>query len=250
MLQTFTIDGNGRQIDAKARFFRYESGNAGGADESIRVRTDGQDLGTYLPGDAIKLPVDATRWVITPTSSALIATVRLGTAAVESARLVGTVRVVDEGASKTLAGLQFFAYNRKLATAGVYSIAGILAGARTVVVKRMSVSSSAVGIVQFWSGTGALTSGPNSGTVFNKRVRTGAAALAVTHSGFSAAAVPTGVELPGAASQGFFYVPAALAFLEYPLTTPLVIAPGEFFGVQGPAVNTEVGILVDMEEKT
>ncbi len=95
MLQTLTFAGP-RLINAAASFFRYESGSAGGADESIRLRADGQDLGTYYPGDSVELPQACSSWEISPTSSACAGIVRLGVGRVQSARLSGRVSVVDE----------------------------------------------------------------------------------------------------------------------------------------------------------
>lgn len=107
MLQTLTFSGQGRMIQMQASFLRYESGSAGGADESIRVRADGQDLGNYYPGDAIELPQAMSSWEITPTSGACAGIVRLGVGRVQSARLVGTVRVIDGERDKVLAGVCF-----------------------------------------------------------------------------------------------------------------------------------------------
>lgn len=96
MLQTFNVPAGGRIVNAKASFFRFESASAGGSDESIRVRADGQDLGTYLPGDSITLPVDAKSWELTPVTPTATAIVRLGVGGVESSRVFGSMRVLDE----------------------------------------------------------------------------------------------------------------------------------------------------------
>lgn len=95
MLQTFSVPAGGRQIDAKATFFRYEASNAYGVDETIRVRGDGQDLGSYLPGDSITLPTDCKRWEIAPKSPLLTCTVRLGVGLITSSRIAGSVSIVD-----------------------------------------------------------------------------------------------------------------------------------------------------------
>jgi len=95
MLQTLTFNG-WRQINALGSYFRYESGAAVGADSSIRVRADGQDLGLFLPGDDVQLPVELALWEITPVTPTCRGTVRLGVGKISSARLVGTVRVVEE----------------------------------------------------------------------------------------------------------------------------------------------------------
>ncbi|WP_416762727.1 hypothetical protein ACNI65_09990 [Roseateles sp. So40a] len=95
MLQTLNFTSN-RLINFKATFFRYESGTAGGADESIRVRADGNDLGVFQTGDAIELPGAASTWEITAINPATTGILRLGMGKVHSARLSGSVRVVDE----------------------------------------------------------------------------------------------------------------------------------------------------------
>lgn len=95
MMQTLPFVGP-RQINGTATFFRYESGSAGGADESIRVRADGADLGVYWPGDSVELPDPRSTWEIMPTTPSAVGVVRLGVGRVQSARLSGSVRVIDE----------------------------------------------------------------------------------------------------------------------------------------------------------
>jgi len=107
MLQTYQIPAGGRIVNAKASFFRYESAVAGGGDESLRVRADGNDLGTYLPGDAITLPVDAKNWEVTPVTAGATAIVRLGVGGVESSRIFGTVQVIDTAFNKVVSDVEF-----------------------------------------------------------------------------------------------------------------------------------------------
>lgn len=113
MFQTLNFNGD-RLINAAATFFRYESGSAGGADESIRVRSDGQDLGIYYPGDSVELPDQRGTWEIKVTTPGCAGVVRLGVGRVQSARLVGIVGVTNKisaavkatfGAGNTAVGL-------------------------------------------------------------------------------------------------------------------------------------------------
>lgn len=106
MLQTLNFKGP-RQINGSGTFFRYESGSAGGADESIRVRADGQDLGIYWPGDSIELPDERKTWDIIPTTPTTVGVVRVGVGRVQSARLVGNVRVIDGERDKVASGVCF-----------------------------------------------------------------------------------------------------------------------------------------------
>lgn len=122
MLQTITFNGP-RLINAAATFFRYESGTASGADESIRVRADGQDLGLYFPGDSVELPDERSTWEIVPTSPACAGVVRLGVGRVQSARLTGVVSVMDAGKQRTIANQAFMA--RGTTTVGPATIAAV-----------------------------------------------------------------------------------------------------------------------------
>lgn len=246
MLQTFSFDGSGRQIDTAATFFRYESAESAGADESLRVYADGNDLGTYLPGDAIRLPIQASRWVITPASSSNIGTVRLGLGLVESARLVGTVRVIDQSTEKTLAGLQFFGLQRQPAVAGKAGLAGVIAGANRLSIKKLMFSSATAGLCQLFYGTAAPTD-TYSAFVLRNKLMGAADSSASRWIAQAATTSPTSVEVPGKATITSVYV-AATGLTEFSLTTPIVLPAGTCLGVASTAVNTEVGIYVDAEE--
>lgn len=248
MLSDFNFAG-ARQINTGGRFFLYYSAvNPTGLDEGLRVYGDGKYIGTLAPGDFIEeMPRDVNAWYIEPVTPNLVGRVFIGEAKQRSNRLTGNVRIIDDSAAKTLAAQQFFVYGRKIAAVGFFGLTGLIAGSKTVVIKKLAVSAGAVGIVEFFSGNGQFTVGPNIGPLQNKLIG-GAVAAAQAHSGLSAASTPTGVELPGVASRGFFYVPSALALTEYPLTTPIVVPANQVFAVRGPAVNTEVGMLMDLEE--
>lgn len=94
-MQIFNVPALGRQVNAAGTFFRYESAGVDGIDQTIRLRADGQDLGTYLPGDSITLPVRASTWEITPTAATQTALVRVGNGEVQSQRLTGIVQVTN-----------------------------------------------------------------------------------------------------------------------------------------------------------
>lgn len=104
MLQAFTIPAGGRQVDAKADFFRYDAAVSNGADESLRVRVDGADLGTYLPGDAITLPAAGKTWEVVPVSPTVTCSIRLGLGRIESNRIAGATDIQNKiGAGVALA---------------------------------------------------------------------------------------------------------------------------------------------------
>lgn len=246
MLQTFTFKSPGRQVNAQGTYFRYEAGSAGGADETIRVRADGQDLGTYLPGDSIRLPQPASWWEISTLHQDCAGTIRLGMGEVESARLVGTVRVIDESVEKTRSGNQFFGLSRAAPIANKVGLTGIEAGGKWVAIKRMTITSPTAGKCLIFKGTGPATDGLTYGDLYNKDL-TAPPASARRFIAQAASTTPTPTEVPGVGVLAIYYVPANEPE-EIPLTTPILLPPGHVLGVGGWAVNTEISVYVDAEE--
>lgn len=70
MQQVFSFTTAGRQIDAAGNFLRYDRETTGAVDDSIRVRVDGQDLGTWRPGDSAEIEGQFSRVEITPVGTA------------------------------------------------------------------------------------------------------------------------------------------------------------------------------------
>lgn len=247
MLSDFNFAG-ARQINTSGRFFLYYSANnPNGLDERLKVYGDGRYFGTFAPGDYIEeLPRDVEAWYIEPVTATMSGTVFVGDAKARSNRLTGTVRIVDESAAKTLAGLQFYGLMRRAVAAGKFSMCGILAGARAFSLKKAWFTAGAAGLGTIVVGTGAPTDTPASLAVRNKQLG-GANALATRVSGLAVANNPTVGELPGSDPQASFYINANV-LTEMPISNPIVIPAGSFFGIVGPALATEVGMWFDGEE--
>lgn len=107
MIQQFSFDGSGRQIDAKGVFFRYESGTDGSGVVDIRLTIDGQNVGTFSPGDALDLPAPARRWEVVPVSAGCVGVVKIGNARVTSPKLQGVVQTVDGGRARSVGATAF-----------------------------------------------------------------------------------------------------------------------------------------------
>lgn len=249
MLQTFTFTGTGRQCNALASYFKYESGSAGGADESIRVRADGQDLGEYYPGDSVRLPVNASTWEIAPNNGACTGRVRLGVGEVESSRLVGNVKVIDQGADKTRAGKQFWNGYTAPAQAGAVTWAYLCAVSGEVAVKRLAVASATAGRLDIAIGlnTGTTYTSGSKFALLNKYILSAGSTVAKIGHGYSAASAPVIAEVPGFIGIGNVYVPANTV-TEIPLTTPLILKDGNLLMIGTSVVNRDVQIIADVEE--
>jgi hypothetical protein len=247
MLQTFNITAGGRQIDTKATFFRYESVNGGGLDETIRVRADNNDLGTYMPGDEVRIPVAATRWEVVPVSPTLTPIVRLGIGQVSSSRIAGTVRVVDQGADKTRGMQQFITSISSVANAGLLSVVGIAPQTVPIAIKRLALSSATAGFAGVYVATGQGTANPSYPIAPKNKLMGGVGSTARTTTGNCALSQPTAGEVPGAAIWFSLYVPAN-SVVEVPMTTPMVLNPGSAIIAHGGSINRDLIALFDYEE--
>lgn len=92
-IQTFSVPLGGRVINAAGNFIRYESAGLEGADQRIKIRVDGNDLGEYLPGDAIELPYEGTFWEIVTFQTS--ATLKVGKGRITTVRstIAGSVSI-------------------------------------------------------------------------------------------------------------------------------------------------------------
>lgn len=70
MQQVFSFTSAGRQIDASGNFIRYDRETSGAVDDSVRVRVDGQDCGTWRPGDAAEFEAPFSRVELVPNGTA------------------------------------------------------------------------------------------------------------------------------------------------------------------------------------
>lgn len=166
-----------------------------------------------------------------------------------SRRQPGTVRVIDQGADKTAAGLQFYSSNQYSAFAANSTLIGLRATTLNVIVKRLFIVVPVAGTYALFTCTGDPTANPANyaGALVNKNLG-GASSTARGLRGTSAAAAPTVGELPGALNMLAGMVIQA-GLIELPLTTPLRLpfASTAGFVVVGP-VNTAFGIIVDTED--
>lgn len=226
MLQTFDFSGP-RQIDAKATFFKYEGTAAAGGSEVLRVRADGNDLGNFLPGDAIELASAVTRWELTPTTLTATGTVKLGAGRISSSRIAGNVSIVDNSKDLTAAGGQFFGTYARTAGVGVFAIVGIRAVTKKAIIRRLRLGCSSATLVTVFTCTGDPTTTPATlaGVGRNLIAGVGAASLCKGISGEAAAAAPTVGELPGVASFATLLLQAS-TMLDIELQRPIQLNPG------------------------
>lgn len=244
MLQTFEFPAGGRQINAKATFFKYESSRAAGADDTIRLRVDGNDFGLYTPGDSIDLPDDEPmqQWEIVPVVGTVTGTVRVGMGRVTSGKLAGVVQVVDTAKSRTLAGLGFGLTGTQAAAVGFFARAGIwvpAAAKKRAVIERLSWSTSGAAMAVYM-GT-STTAPPSLDAVIRNKLSGGAVPVAVLRAFDSNASASAGM------SGMYQFLGATSGFIEP--KTPIIVPPGFAFLAYAQTANQDLSINVDMIEE-
>lgn len=120
----FTVGVNGSfSLQTTGRYFKYLSGNAGGADPTITITSSlsGGQKSVLAPGQAIKYAKGSTTGFSIGNyagSQPIIGKVLVGDDDFYDATLQGTVSVVDGGKFRTLSGSAFAAYGSQVAVAG------------------------------------------------------------------------------------------------------------------------------------
>lgn len=248
MFQTFNFTAGGRQINAKGRFFRYESGSASGSDNTIRLRADGQDLGVFQPGDSIELDEPVLTWEIVPTVQQCIGKVRVGMGRISSTALSGLVYVIDQSLSKSQVGRQFYGTVARGADAANVAYTGVSANNSSVAVRAIVVQSSVAGFVRIGYGTAGGTSQATAAAFPNKFAGQPASTCRAW-SGVAATINPTAAELPGEQFVATYSLQANTPYV-INLPEPMILSGTSVLYVNGGAINRDISTTFALEEFT
>lgn len=172
-----------------------------------------------------------------------------------SRRQPGSVRIIDSSADKTAAGLQYMGQaGRAAAGAGVFSMIGLLAGARRVAIRRITVSSSIAGPVYFGFGSGIPTTNYSSSGNGISKLYSGAitTAQASRWNATAANSPPVAADVPGVQGAGQWTIPASLETeLLAPAQTPIILgSAGAVFWLHSAIANRDLSANFDFEELT
>lgn len=122
------IGANKQQIvEAQGKFIYYLTGNAGGADTTIKVTFGLGGTSVLLkPGQSIRLPaaakpIDTWRIENYANTATILGQVLVGDGDFKDTNTTGMVQVIDGGKSRTLGGGAFSANNSVPSVAGQYS---------------------------------------------------------------------------------------------------------------------------------
>jgi hypothetical protein len=120
MIQQFTFNGQGRQIDAQGTMLRYELGTEPNGNTDLNVWLDGMNIGRMSVGDMLELPIAAKRWEVKPVSTSCTGTLRIGLGRMSTAKIAGTVTAIDNDLTASNSGQSRMAYTTAASSAGNY----------------------------------------------------------------------------------------------------------------------------------
>jgi hypothetical protein len=237
-----------RLIAARGNRFRYASSNASslGLSEGLVLRADGEVLGTYYPGDSIALPRSVDQWDITAAVGAT-GTVQIGHGSIDSSRITGNVKIIDNGAELTMAGKQFLGAAAQAADAAKCSIVGIHADTVGFAIRSIVVTSDVSGALTIVPATGTPADTPTNKGGITPKVWGQVNDSRITRwGGLCAATNPTVVELPGKVLNATTTVAVQAGQVSVlTLRTPIVVPLGMGFYMVSPVINC--GIVANWE---
>jgi hypothetical protein len=245
-----TIAANGRQlVEAPGTFLYYLTGNAGGADNTIKVTLGMGGTSVLLkPGQSIRLPANAMpidTWRIENYANAqiILGQVLVGMGEFHDSNVTGTVQVVDGGKSRTLGGAAFVAAPTAGNVAAQNSAVQLwnpAASGKRLVIEQVSVSSGNVAS-QFNIGF-SVAALPSLGSNVYSKLAGGAVGAGVTNYQQAAgipAMSPFATEFLAAAGTSVFK-----------FSEPVVLPPGNGCTVVSLQQNNTVACIFEWYEET
>ena len=217
----------------------------------IGIRLDGGDKYACLEGQGPSMQAGKEFGDVTLSNSNAVAMsgfLFIGDDRFEDTRITGNVRVIDQGADKTLLGFQFWQQLAISAAVGAGSIIYMTAGTgpKRISIKAMSVQSTIAGAISigYAMGGGTLI---GAGAAMNSKIVNGGGGQARVGGANCAAAQPSNAEVNGFGLVGAAYV-AANTSAQVILTTPMILQGANVIVISAAALNRDVSVLFDFEE--
>lgn len=243
------IPANKQQIvEAQGTFIYYLTGNAGGADPTIKVTFGLGGTSVLLkPGQSIRLPVTAKpidMWRVEnyANSATILGQVLVGTGDFKDTNTTGTVQVMDGSKARTLGKTAFTAYNGiSTGGAGIYAHVQLwnpVGSGKNVFLEYAAATAQAAGFVNVRIATAAL--GTNQLAPNSKLMGSGAASVATMYTATNAVAQGSTI-INGRAM-------AANGTVEFRMVEPIVLAPGNGLIFQSAANQDMSGYFEYYEE--
>lgn len=174
-----TIPANSsRPLEAHGTYFYYYSGSAGGADPTITLKEDTGGSSIVLkPGQAFRLPDSsrpAVRWYVANYANAgtIVGLVVIGSGRIDDNRVTGSVEVIDNNKSRTIAGAAFVGSPGVTALAANFSVAQLWnpSATKNLIVKQIQASSGTATGYTIFGNNVALTTDVTATRMGSKKI--------------------------------------------------------------------------------
>ncbi|WP_343741811.1 hypothetical protein [Herbaspirillum huttiense] len=222
----------------------YKSGSAGGADPSIKVKTDLGDEYILQPGQGFRLDnrVFGNLQITNAGGvNTIIGQVLIADGGFFDNRVTGSVEIIDGGKNRTLAGTAFAVTAVQAGVAAKNSVVQLWNFAGTgkrLIVSSVSINSASAGYVSLWLGTNAAATIGSQGVP--KLVPSAVLSVAFARND-AISSNPVGVNFMQLGVQGN-------QTFEKKFAEPVVIRPGAGLLIYGPAASDLFGSFEYFEE--
>lgn len=191
-MQTYDIRipvGGVQEINVPGNYVYFLDGSAGGADNTITVRSgNGGDTFLLRPGQAVRLNGgDISRWIIGNKAgqAAIVGTLLIGAGEFSDNRISGSVEVIDGGKARTLAGGAFaVAAGTATPAAGNYARLALFNAANSginAVIEAIALSGTTALSANLERGAAALANDAGQGVSKRFEAKTFSAALRASY---------------------------------------------------------------------
>ena len=236
--------GFAQPVNQVGNYVYYKAGSAGGADPSIKVKTDQGDEYILLPGQGFRLDKKTfTNLQVTNAGgqATIIGALLIADGGFFDNRTTGSVEVIDGGKNRTLAGGAFLAagYKSGLAGNGVAALLWNPAGSgKRLVMSAFAVNSATSTAMNVSAATATYGAKQGNG---NSKMLGGAQSVGELWAGNGAA--PAGTVLMSISA-------VAAQVFEKKFAEPLVIRPGNGFAIFSGGSGADLGCYFEYFEET
>ncbi|AYR24544.1 hypothetical protein [Herbaspirillum rubrisubalbicans] len=243
--------GFAQPVNQVGNYVYYKAGSAGGADPSIKVKTDQGDEYILMPGQGFRLDKKTfTNLQVTNAGgvATIIGLLMIADGGFFDNRVTGSVEVIDGGKARTLAGSAFIGTSNAAATAGNYGFVQLWnppGSGKNIIVERITASSATAGAFGMFVANVAIAN--SSGvTPVSKKAAAGVPA-SVTQIRYEINAVGT---VTG--SSGFMDSRSnqANSSVEFKVVEPIIVTPGYGVHVGTGVTNQDIRAVFEWFEES
>ncbi|AXS79858.1 hypothetical protein [Dechloromonas sp. HYN0024] len=227
-----------RELAAEGQYFRYYAGSAGGADETILIKSDTGGVQTLLrPGQSIKTPTNCRSWYLSNYKNAgtIMGFVVVGNGEIQDSQVAGTVSIINGELVRVKSNACFIGAASNAGAAGNYSMTQLwnpAGSGKNLILNKVSLytvtaAPTGVGLARH---NAALATLQGNGTT--KFIGAGTASVGELRNTNAAAIIGTTI--------GAFSISLANESKDFPFSEPVAIQPGNGIIMWSASLNNNL----------